>query len=333
MLPPSPMSFVVRRATDADRPLILATLAEYLPDTDPQQRYDWLYLDNPHGRALTWLVLEEATGTVAGMTSFFLRRMVANGTPLRGALGGDGYVRPAFRRRGLGQRMHQASRDDMTAAQIAVMFGTPMPANLTPLQKVGTTNIDDTIRYVRPLTAPRLGPLSRVVSPLLRLGVGDARLEPMRELDPRTDEVWQRTLPELGIATVRDAAFYTWRFVRSPSQRQVAHVILAGREPIAVCALEEITDGHVRVVDLVAPAAEWGRAISAIVRAVPRATALELKLVRADGDARALWRYGFLARGEKPLNIMLPPGSPSDRRLLDPARWFFTWADSDMDHD
>ena len=62
------MSFQIRRATLADRPAIEATLAEYLPDDDPRARYDWLYLGNPHGRALTWLVHDEPSGEVAGRT-------------------------------------------------------------------------------------------------------------------------------------------------------------------------------------------------------------------------------------------------------------------------
>src|SRR5262245_32410123 len=96
------MPFSVRRATPSDRHLIKRTIAEYLPTVDPTRRYDWLYLGNPHGTALTWLATDDASGELAGLTSFFPRRMIVDGVEACGALGGDGYVRPAFRRRGVG---------------------------------------------------------------------------------------------------------------------------------------------------------------------------------------------------------------------------------------
>jgi hypothetical protein len=56
-------------------------------------------------------------------------------------------------------------------------------------------------------------------------------------------------------------------------------------------------------------------------------------LVKEDGEARWMWRHGFLARETKPLNLLLPPGEPAAAVLYDPKRWYFTSAESDMDHD
>ena len=99
--------FEVREATAADRPEIVALIGEMIPGGDVASRWRWLYETNPGGPALTWLAIAP-TGEVAGCTSFFPFRLWLDGAQVRAALGGDGYVRPAFRRRGLGGLLHDA---------------------------------------------------------------------------------------------------------------------------------------------------------------------------------------------------------------------------------
>lgn len=329
------MDFEIRPATPSDHPQMLATLREY-HGGDPQRRFDWLYRDNPHGKGLTWVAIAPG-GELAGMTSFFLRRMVVDGRPALGALGGDGFVRPAFRRRGLGRRLHLASRADMPKHGIEVMFGTPMPANLTPLTQVGARSIAETVRYVRPLGARALKlPLAdvadRIARPLLRLTVpGGARLIPLSEDDREVDRLWAQMAPEVGIATVRDSAFYVWRFLRSPSQQQHPFLVEHRGEIIGAIALER-AERSLRIVDLVAPQRSLSHLLGAAALAADHEDVVELKLTQQRGNRVRMWRHGYLPRGNKPLNLLLPPGDPNAAVLFDPERWHFTWADTDMDH-
>src|SRR5262245_57746727 len=105
------MAFEVRAATEGDREDVSQLIREMIPGVAAEKRLAWLYRNNPAGRALTWIARE---GTeVAGCTSYFPWRLQLDGTPVLGALGGDGFVRPTFRRRGLGGLMHDAARADM----------------------------------------------------------------------------------------------------------------------------------------------------------------------------------------------------------------------------
>jgi hypothetical protein len=327
------LSFVVRLAGPGDRAAIMAAIAELLPGVDIAGRHRWLYDENPHGAALTWIAIDVATGEVAGVTSLFPRRIVAQGRDALAALGGDGYVRPAFRRRGIASAMHGASRRDMARFGIEVMFGTPMPANVTPLAQHGTRDVVEAVRYARPVSAaaiglsPRLDFVARRV--LQPRGRGLA-LDPCGERDPRVDAIWNLALPELGISTVRDAEFYDWRFRRSPSRRQQPFVVLDRGRPIAACALER-AGRRLCVIDLLAPRRAWPRALSAIAAGASDCDTVELRLTRIDAVRRGLWRRGFVARDAKPLNIMLPEGSPHEAMYFDGARWFYTWSESDVD--
>ena len=328
------MSFRVRPARDADAPAVLELLAEHVPQADPRARYAWLYQRNPGGRALTWVVEEETSATIAGMTSFFPVRLWLDGHDVRGALGGDGYVRPAFRRRGLGAMLHEASRRAMREHGIRCMYGAPGPMNVTPLKHGGSREIGAVARWMRPLSGRALirrPGVDALVALLLRPRGGLGTLDPIRRDDPRVDAIWRAARGDLRLAAVRDAAFYTWRFLDAPARKQDAFVVLDRGEPIAACALERLARG-IRIVDLIAPSDAWGRALRTIAAHASRlgADLVDLKLMAPDGARRGLWRHGFLERESKPYLVMVPDGddlSPT----LDAARWFYTGADSDLD--
>src|SRR5215831_4086105 len=145
----------VRAATAADRSEILALIREMIPGIDAEARWRWLYETNPGGPALTWIA--SAGKHATGCTSFFPFRLWLDGELVRAALGGDGYVRPAFRRRGIGGALHDASRSAMPAHRIGCMYGAPGAMNVTPLKHGGSCEIGQVVRWVRPVRAAALG--------------------------------------------------------------------------------------------------------------------------------------------------------------------------------
>lgn len=323
-------SFEVREATAADRPEIEALVAEMIPGCDVAARWRWLYETNPSGRAITWVAIAPS-GEVAGCTSLFPFRLWLDGEEVLGALGGDGYVRPAFRRRGLGGLLHDAARRGMPAHGLHCMYGAPGMMNVTPLKHGGSRELGHVARYVRPV---RVGPwlagdvFARVTRPALA-----PVLEPMTDVDPRTDAVWAQARQALRLASVRDAAFYTWRFRRAPAQKERPFVIVRRGQPIGACALEPMHRGtDLHVVDLVAAPGAWHACLAAIVRhAIDHtfARTVSIKLFALDARRRGMWRSGFVQRESKPFLCMIPKGG--DRRFLDPQRWFYGGADSDLD--
>ena len=151
------MGIRMRVAGLKDEGSIGVLMAELMPHADTARRQEWLYRANPDGAAVTVLATDEDSGELAGMTSAFPRRMQVQGRIVLGALGGDGWVRPQFRRRGIGSLMHLASRAALAARGIEMLFGTPSPANATALRMAGGRDVTTLRRWVRPLLARRLG--------------------------------------------------------------------------------------------------------------------------------------------------------------------------------
>ncbi|MGH9887705.1 MAG: GNAT family N-acetyltransferase [bacterium] len=324
--------FDVRAATPADRLEIIAMIREMIPGIDADARWRWLYESNPGGRALTWIAHQG--GAVAGCTSFFPFRLWLDGQVVGAALGGDGYVRPAYRRMGLGGHLHEASRTAMAALGIGCMYGAPGAMNLTPLKHGGSREIGHVARWVRPLRMAALGLRAPLVGalPIGTLGCS-ATLAPMVPGDERVDEVWDQARRELRLATVRDAAFYAWRFLEAPARCQRAFVILRRGRPIGMCALETIHSGATLwIVDLITIPGAWHTALRAIVRHAGQhtsATAVDIKLFAPDGRRRYMWWSTFTEREKKPFLVMVP--HDGDRRFLDPDRWYYNGGDSDLD--
>lgn len=318
--------YSVRLAEPADRPHIFTAVQALMPGVDVERRHRWLYDDNPHGPTFTWIATDDATGAVAGVTSLFSRRMIIGAREVVGVLGGDGYVHPAFRRRGIATAMHGASRRLMKECGIEVMFGTPLDANRTPLAQHQTEDVVEIVRYVRPVGCRAFGlpqALDVLVRPLLRPRCGGLGFESMQGCDRRVDALWDQTRPELEIATVRDSAFYDWMFRRNPLGDPEPVIVTDYGRPIAACALQR-SGRCLRVFDLLAPLAAWPRVLGAIIGGADGFDTVEFKLGRDGAEARGLARHGFLARGAKPLNVMVPDGSPYRTSYFDATRWFFT---------
>jgi hypothetical protein len=325
---------IVRPATEADTPGILTLLGEHIAQGDPARKWEWFYSGNPEGHALTWIAIDEDSGELAGVTSYFPIRLWLEGQIVRAAIGGDGYVRPRFRRRGIGASLHGALRAEMPKHRIEVMFGAPAAANVTPLRTGGSQVIGETVRYVKPLSASALVGKAAFADPIARRlltpRAGGARLEPMREGDRRVDEVWAATRDQLAIAVVRDAAYYGWRYLRAPAQVQHPFVIVADGDAIGVCALQR-RGARLLIVDLFAPAKSWGKALAAIGHHAADLEGLEIVRLRQDGSRHRLWRHGFVAREASSFLVVTPESSRYEAELRDPARWTYTYGDLDID--
>ncbi len=346
---PRATPYLTRRAdhrSPADRAFILRILGEYVTHErtgdDAEARYRWLYRDNPHGEALTFLALDPSSSEPVGITSIFPRKTIVAGHEITGAIGGDGYVTPAHRRRGIVTALHREAMEAMRDGEVAFMFGPPEPNNLKALVKAGARVTGAVQRFTRPLTARGLGRLSGHAGPLtplldfvLKPRSSRLRAVPLGDRpDPRVDRLFEEMLAERrhAVTPVRDAAFYAWRFAASPSRVEHAFLLLDRDAPRAVVAVERSL-GAAALIDVVAPLRRRLAAHAAVAHLCRGDDTLHVQVhVPAPRERALLVASGFLPRSTKAFQVQVPEDHPQAATLTRPDAWQYMWGDGDVDH-
>jgi hypothetical protein len=321
----------IRRATEADVPAVLRFLALMLGQgSDVRARHEWLYRSNPDGVAVTWLAVDAATRSPVGLTSLFPRRVLVHGRLRRGAIGGDAFVLPEFRRCGIVTALHRHCMSEMRGAGVELMYGPPEPHNLRALVRVGSQIVSRVRRYVRILNPRSWGPIGSRMAVLLRPRSSRATIEPISGTDPRVLSLWERARRDLPISPVRDAAFYAWRFEPCPSGAQRPFLVMDGGRAIAACALER-NGARSLIVDFVAPREAWSASIGAILHALRDDEVVQIKLNEKGPLAGELTRHGFIPREAKPFQVLAASDDWQASLLYRASSWFYTTGDGDVD--
>lgn len=285
-------------------------------------RFSWMYEKNPHGRAITVVAYDTKSKEALGVASVFPRRLMTAGRVFLGAIGGDAYVKPAARRRGVATAMHKALHELMKKEGVEVMFGPPVPNNLRALERAGSRVITNVCRYVRP------GWVHAALRPFSRLHAGrSTRLEPLAENERLAEVVFEQAVEPTQVIAVRDAAYFRWRFAENPSRMQRVFVVKNEARAMGVCVLEQ-RDKRVAIVDLLAARTEYSRVLQAAIAATD-ATSFVVQLNEEGPFADELRLAGLWPRERKPFQILATTNR--EPNLFDASRWYYTWGDGDLD--
>lgn len=342
--------FEIKQAGSEDRQRVIALVSRMWGE-DISARYDWLYESNPHGRALTWIAIEAGTGETVGCTSIFPRNVVVCGNLRRGSIGGDCYIEPRVRRRGLATDLHRASLQGMREHGIDFMYGPPNPNNLIALQKAGSTVVTTFKRWVRPLTGSsvyraafgstpskleaRLASLPILVfDRLVRANICGVTLEPVEQFGPEFDAMFERASAQYPLACVRDSRYLQWRYFEAPARRQFPFAVRRDGELAGLVALERESE-QAAIVDLFTlPDARLTDATLQLLidQVAPSSCAsLEISCTPDPTITPRLRRLGFIARSERYFQAALADDDPQKDHLLQTNNWHFLAADQDMD--
>ena len=341
--------FEIRTAAESDRHHIIRLMGSIYAG-NMQERYEWLYLSNPHGRALTWLAVERASGETVGCSSIFPRKVIVNGRERTGGIGGDCYIEPRVRRRGLATALHEASFAEMRAGGVEFMYGPPTPNNLGALVKAGSHVVTGYRRWVRPLTSRGAyrAAFSRVptrlearladfpIMVLDRLTRSDATgftLEQVYEFGPEFGEMFNGAAATHRVACSRDEQYLAWRYHQTPGMRQIPLAVKREGEVVGFVGLEKAGE-YAAIADLFC--SDDSKLIDAIAQLVIEyATAsgcssLEISMTEECAIAHRLRRHGFIGRDERGFQVAVSDDDPQLGALLDAGSWHFTEADQDM---
>ena len=307
----------------------------------PRERFDWLYCQNPDGRATAWFVIDDR-GEIAGCTAVFPRRIQVRGqrTPVVAWNCGDFCIVPRYRVGGAALTLRRAARDGVDAGIRPFLYAHPNDRMLQIHLRAGHSPLGRMIRLARPTriggggVVGRIGTLGlRVARPDRFFPGGDDCEIVTAALPAEVDELFDRVRAGMGTALVRDARYLTWRFLGSPLHEY--RFVLARRAGrLTGYLVFGIGNDQVHIKDWVG---EDARAVRTLFgAAIDEACAADVAsasvtLLETHRDRTVIASLGFVTRPESSTSIIHASNAlPWRGDVMSPDAWYMTVGDRDV---
>ncbi|HET9265666.1 MAG TPA: hypothetical protein VFO14_21625 [Vicinamibacterales bacterium] len=337
------MGICIREADlDQELPLLMGTLNDNFRMQLPIDRFRWLYLDNPDGRAVAWLAIDEGSGEIVGSTAVTPRRIrLGRARQVVAWNCGDFSIRPRYRTMGVALKLRRAARDAVDAGARPFLYAHPNDRMLPVHLKVGHSPLGRMVRHARRMRMETgWGVVDAVGSVGLQWMGRELFVRRREELELLTsdagqefDDLYERAFARLGTALVRDAAYVRWRFQRMPVD---SHELIVSRRGSALTGYLAfaVQDRVAHVKDwLTADDAARDQLFAGFIRDMGRRDVRSISVIALEThpDLPAWRRFGFFVRPESSTAITYVPESFPDRTEVSaPQAWYMTVGDRDV---
>lgn len=333
------MAIVVRDADlDRDRSEIIRVLREYLTEHSDDKRYDWLYLQNPNGRARAWIASDDSDGRTVGVAGAFPRTMFRDGAAGPGYVLGDFCVSTDARSLGPALALQRACLKGI-AAENAAWFDLPSDTMVAIYRRLGFKSAGSIMRYAKLIRLDEKV-RSRVPYPVLATGISTVgnlalRLQARRAAvsaevaigvhDARFGDEFTRLNTEAAalapVYASRSAEYLNWRYRDNP-MRQYLTVTARRKGELTGYAVVAVDGSEWRIGDLIGFADDSASAgiLAHLEDLARRGGAEKLTALAMEQSAAgaALKRGGFSPREGHP--VIVSAGSADHWFLMDGDR-------------
>ena len=342
----------VRLLERDDEEQFIPLLGQHINDRCVRKHFNWLYRNNPHGDAVTWVAVT-TDGRIVGCTSTFPRLLKLNGAEILGSKGGDAYVDPEFRRQGIAQARHHQGIADMKKLGISCNFGiAPVPANFRAFLRAGALSPGSFDNYRLPLDASsvvsRLGigwagrAARKLLNPLVRLYIerkGSNRrhfreqIVQVERFDLGIDQLFEELSDGFSICGKRDSAYLNWRFADHPFKKFTL-VECHTRGKLSGYAVLDMSSERCKILDFLCrtddtSATFFIKLLIDLARDAGKQT-VSLFLNPKGPYATVFESEGFMRAGEELPIMALTTGCPvQDKVFSKPENWYLTPGDED----
>jgi hypothetical protein len=215
------------------RERLVAFLRAHFPEWGGGEKFDWLYLENPLGRARVW-ILEDAAGTLVGVSSAFPRRVGLPDRRWDAWVLGDFAVAPEHRAIGPAVALQRAACESVDRGERPLWYDFPSRSMMAVQSRLGIEPRGEMLRLLYLVRADRVvkkrlpdGLVGRTA-----LKAGNAVLEIRTALHRRDASIrvsafegdFESSPPagieaEGGVSLERSAAYLDWRYRKDPRGR------------------------------------------------------------------------------------------------------------------
>jgi len=192
-------------------------------------------------------------------------------------------------------------------------------------------------RFVRMLALPLVAPALWLLDAVGRVRNGPTRFVSIDAFDQRAEILWQNVQEHYPVISRRDATWLRWRFDECPDRHQYLRYYVLHRQRLIGYLVLRRTEWNgcaaLAIVDYFAAPGDVARLLACGVRVARQLGVAALLCNTLNLRARgALALTGFLRRRNQGIRFFVHTGDePLFQDVQNPAKWFVTSADSDLD--
>lgn len=220
---------------ERDRTVLIETLGQHLSESSTERRFDWLYTQNPYGRARTWLARNSENGEVVGASAAFRCRANVDGVERTGWVLGDFCVADKYRTLGPALQLQRATLAGIQeTGESAFYYDFPSVKMLAIYERCKVLPAGRMMRLAKRLRLDHKHQQTRKSIEWMRpaIAVGnfvlrglDARIRRNRKwsvalhegsCDVEFTTFNERTGPGNSFETERSAEYLNWRYLKHP---------------------------------------------------------------------------------------------------------------------
>jgi hypothetical protein len=277
--------FEVRRAEEHEFERVYDCVDAAFGTKRPREAYDWMYRQNPYGRAQVWITIEKASDRLVKTGANYPWPIWRGREVIVGTLSGDSATVPDWQRKGLSRvrravrRSHpwQGKRCSIAGPNensriVSIKDGEGheilgrLPGGAIPLQLA-----DETSRLPRALRTALNRTLDGVMTGWravsLRHRDPAVRLEHLQRFTPEFDAVTLSTMDFAGYWSPHSWKFLNWRYLDHPTETHSALALLRDETPIGYTVVRH-TGSRAALVEFAVADTDAGAANQLLVGAI-----------------------------------------------------------------
>lgn len=117
----------------------------------PEERYSWIYENNPAGAPICYLLKENESGSIVGATSLFPRKIFIDGKQINAGIAGDFVVDKNHRALGPALSLQKAAVFHCNGNEFAILYGFPNKQSESVLLRAGYKILGEVVQMTKPL--------------------------------------------------------------------------------------------------------------------------------------------------------------------------------------
>jgi len=345
------MNVDIRKADlSTDKERIISCLRMYLNPESDHNRFEWLYLSCPAGKAMVWIATERESNKTIGVAAAFPRRIYVGENETTGWVLGDFCIAPEYRSVGPALKLQRSLIDGLRKEQADLYYDFPSSAMMMVYRRLGVPESGRWTRFVRFLrTEPLVKrivpfpvlyvPVSRFLNLIMRPASRKYSKGILLELQVM-DQSFSDEFSELdrkkkrnghaGILKTKE--YLNWKY---RTQRHPYYSVITGRMHGALVGFIVFTvhEGIATIVDISTidedsiPSLLDASAVY-LYKSTP-AGIMQFFLLSHSKLADIALKAGFKARESAPFVLSTTRRDAVSPKYLDPVNWILTSGDRD----